>query len=823
LNEANPGPVREEGPGAGVWATGLGQDVRFAMRWLRRDWGFAAAAILTLAFGIGATTAIFTVVDHVALRGLPYAEPARLVTVEQTRPDQPEVEPWASMDNLLAVRARSKMLERVAGISPVWSVVMSGEGEAERLEALFVSPDFFRMLGVRPVVGRLFTPDEDDRMRPAAVAVLSDGLWRRRFGASPDVVGRVVRLDGHAVTIVGVLPGEFRWLGEPLAGTGTAPELWLPLAANPMAMTPRMVRFLKIAGQLRPGVTAEQAGLEMQQIRGALAVEFADERLFRLGVTPLEERTHGRLRPAAYLLLATAGVVLLLAAANAGSLLLAKAASRGRELAVRMALGASTGRLLRQLLTESLVLAALGGGAGLGVAAVLLRLLVAYGPEEMMRRADIAMDGRAVAFTAMVVLASAVMAGMTPAWRAVAGLAGAARDGRGVSARNRMVRRALAAVQIAMALVLLAGSGLMVRSLLSVLAVDPGFEARGVVSISTQTPAGAGGEVRTEAYNRIRAALLAAPGVESVGCVSRLPLLGQNLGSQIHVEGREAERDAPEVEFRAATASYFRAMRIPLVAGRLFEDRDKAQGRELVVDAVTVARHFPRENPVGKRLRLGPDGSSPWWTIVGVVGATRHFGLDAAPRPTVYRHVSTNPLNSPILVIRTSGDPEAMAPGLSRLVRSAYGGMPAYNVFSMEQLVARSTAQRRFLMWLTTGFAGIAMVLAGIGVYGAMAQSVALRRKEMGIRVALGAPAGSVVRLVLAEGLGIAGWGVVVGLGVSVAGAWLGRALLFGVAPYDPVVYAGAVIVVTGAAMAACWGPARRAGRLDPVVTLRES
>ncbi|MEO8027508.1 MAG: ABC transporter permease [Bryobacteraceae bacterium] len=818
-----PKPIEQEARGA--WLTGLWHDIRYSFRWLAGNPIFAGVAILTLAFAIGGNTAIFTVVDHIALRGLPYPGSERLVSIEHTKPDQPEIDPWCSIDNMLEFRRRLQSLDAIAAISPVWNLVLTSGPETERLETLFVSESLFPMLGVKPHIGRFFTPEEDDRTRPSQVAILSFAFWKRRFGGSPEIVGRTITLDGNAVSVVGVLPEDFRWLGEPLAGSATNIEIWAPLGSNPLARSPRQVRFLKVIGQRKESVSMDQATEEVRRVGAALTTEFpeANKNLAFSGV-PLERKVTGRLLPAVFLLLATVGFVLLMASANVANLLLARAAGRRREIAVRIALGASAGRLMRQLLTESFVLAILGGVAGVGLAYGFLRLIIVNGPPAIVQTRNISLDLRALLFTSAIVLLTAILAGVVPAWRAVVAPRGSTlREGRGTTHGNRRIRSALAVAQVMLAVVLLSGSGLLIRSFMHVLEIDPGFDPHNLVSIATQVPMNANSpQQRTNVYNRIREQLLATPGVQAVGEVSRLPMLGQNLTSLLEIEGHDSTVHPPEVEFRAASPSYFPTAGIPLVSGRLFDDRDSTQQLVLLIDDLTARRHFPGENPVGKRVRFLADKNGPWFEVVGVVGTIRHFGLEAEPRPTIYRPAAINPLNSPILLIRTTGDAAPMMQTLTKVVRTAYGSMPAYNVFSMEALVDRSTLERRFLMWLLSSFALAALFLSAIGVYGAIAQSVAQRTQEIGVRIALGASPRDTMRLVLGEGLWIAGAGVAAGIVLGLVLAKLGEGLLYGVQPYDVTVYTGSALTLFAAALLACYVPARRATRVDPLVTLRD-
>jgi len=807
-----------------IWSC-IRHDARYSLRMLRLNPGFAAIAILALGFGIGGNTAIFTVVDHIALRGLPYPDADRMISLEHTKNGQPEIDPWCSIDNLFDFRQRSRSLESLVGVSPLWNVVLNGNGFADRLETLFVSREFFPVLGVQPAVGRVFMAEEDDRVHPVRVAILSHSLWTRRFGRAADIVGKTATIDGAGYTIVGVLPESFRWRGEPLAGTASNIDIWMPLSSNPLARSPRTLRFLKPFGRVKPGYSMRQAQDEVAAIGGRLTTEFpaANGDMSFAGV-PLESKITGRFRPAVYLLLATVGFVLLMASANLASLLLARAASRGRELSIRVALGASGGRLLSQLLVESAVLALFGGVLGLALAHGFVRLIVNYGPPSALSIANIGLDWRALSFTGAVVILTAILSGVIPAYRAIAGTVEAAsvRSGHGTTRNSRAARAFLTTAQVAIALCLLIGSGLLIRSFVRVLSIDPGFDAGNITSISTLLPSSSTAEQRTMIYNAIRDRLLALPGVTSVGAVSRLPMLGQNLSSLLILEGRETEKHPPEVEFRAATPSYFPTMGIPLIAGRLFDDRDPPTMRDLIIDELTAKRHFAGVDPVGKRIRFLADQSGPWYTIVGVVGSIRHFGLEADPRPTIYRSVVINPLSAPVLVIRTASDPISLTRQLTETVRSVNAELPAYNVYAMEQLVANSTAERRFLMWLITAFAISALLLAGIGIYGAISQSVAQRTQEIGVRLALGASTASVIKLIFVECMQLGGAGMVAGVALGLIGARLGQQLLYQVQPYDlPVLFGAlATIVIFGAL--ACYIPARRAMRVDPVIALRD-
>jgi predicted permease len=811
---------------AGAWH-GVAQDVRYVLRFLRRNPAFAAIALATLAFGIGGNTAIFTMVDALVLRDMPYREPGRLMAIETRRTDQPEIEPWTSAADFFDFRERQRSFSTVAAISPVWNVVLTGRGAAEQLDALYVTAGFFPMLGVNAALGRTFSADEDLRGKPRDVVVLSHGFWQRRLGGRRDVLGQSLRLDNGLYTVIGVLPPDFRWVGEPVAGTATEIAVWLPMATNQLVNSMRSVRYTKVIGRVRPDVTLAQARDEVRRISAQLAGEYPGfDKGYASDARGLHEQASGKLRTGMLLLLGTVGFVLLMVCANLANLLLARAALRQREVTVRVAVGASSWRLIRQLLVEGLVLAVLGGAAGVPVAYLGLRALAAAGPESLFRPGEIGLDLRALAFTSAAVLLCAILAGLPPAWRVVrAQLAGALREsGRGLVSGHHRLRAALVVIQLAAALVLLVGAGLLVRSFRQVLAVPPGFDADNVVTIATQLPGGTRGpQARRAVYNAMRDRLLAQPGVASVAAVSRLPFTGKNLGTWVYVEGRDMPGSpGVEVEYRVATSTYFETMGIRLREGRLYDDRDEANPTAVVVINQAMARKlWPGEPAVGKRLKATAAANAPWTTVIGVVDDVRHFGLETDPHPELYRPYGVNPLGAPILVVRTRTDPASMLRGLSAAVRGVDPEIPTYNEYVMQDLVARSTMQRRFVMLLLAGFAVAAMLLAGLGIYGTISQTVAQRTPEIGVRMALGASPAEVLRMVLSEGARLMALGGAIGLAGAAALAWLMRAMLFEVAPLDPTAFAAAAIVLCGFALAACYVPARRASKVDPMAALR--
>ncbi len=812
--------------GAG-WLAGWGGDLRYALRFLRRNPGFAAIATLTLAFGIGGNTAIFTMVDAIALRSLPYRQPDRLMAIETRKSEQPEVEPWTSAPDFADIRTNARSFSAMAGVSPIWSVVLTGHGSAERLETLYVSASFFPLLGMKPVLGRSFTPREDAGA-PVPVAVLSYALWQRQFGGRSDVLGQVLTLDVGAYTVIGVMPKDFRYAGEPVAGTAARIDLWLPLSSNQLARSFRGLRFLKVVGRLNAGGSPSQAREEIGRLGAALSERYpATNRGFTYSVQSLGEQASGRYRVAMLLLLGTVGFVVLMACANVANLLLGRAAARQREIGVRVALGASRFRLLRQLLTEGAVLAVTGGALGLGIAQLALRFLIARGPEALVRTRPIHLDARALAWTCATVLLCALLAGLPPAWRVVRGEIGNTlrEAGRGMTSRHRTLRSLLVVVQMSAALVLLVGAGLLIRSFQRLLEVDPGFDPHHLITVTTMLPATAQTPAqRTVMWRRIAESVASTPGVSSVAAVSRLPLMGSNLGTWLYREGHIVPGEPGfDTEYRVATPGYFATMRIPLRSGRLFDEHDDANPACCaLINEAAARRIFIGEDPVGRRIKLGsPAANAPWITVVGVIGNVRHVGLDVDPRPEVYRPYAFSPLGNPVLVIRTAVDPEGLAAVLAAKVR-VDPTMPAYNIYPMQALVDRSTVERRFVMLLLSGFALAAMLLAAVGVYGAVAQAVTQRTREIGLRIALGASPASALMLVFRDGIWLTAAGLAFGTIAAAALTRLMRNLLFEVRPLDAASFLAAALVLAGIAMLACYIPARRATRVDPLDALRQ-
>jgi predicted permease len=812
-------------PQSNAFFSGIQHDFRFALRLLRKEPGFAVVALLTLAFAIGANTAMFSIVDAVILRSLPYPESDRLVTLGAHRAKQTDIAEFASAPDFFDLRKQSHSLEQIAGVTPVWNMI-TGDAAPERLDCLFVSSNFFSLLGANPVAGRLFTNAEDVPGKGAAVAVLGYDYWQRKFAGRPDILNRRIVLDGDAYAVIGVLPFDFRYLGEPLASSPETVDVYLPLAANPLIATPRSLRFLKLLGRLQPGTSDTSARAEVRQLGAALAAQYPDSnREMQWELQTLRKEAVGKFRSPALLLLAAVGFVLLLASANVANMLLARMIGRKQEISIRAALGASGYRIVRQLLAEALVLSLAGGLCGIGTAKLLLRLGTRLGPPALMQNQDIRLNSMVLLFAAAVAVLACLLCGVMPAFYAArTDVANALRAaGRSVTMKGRSLRSALVMIQIAVALVLLIGAGLLIRSFQNLLSVNPGFRAENLVTISTQLPVSARSpEERTAFYHLLRSRLLSVPGVQEVGAVSRLPLMGSDLTSTFRPEDRAPGPGQDiEVQFRRTTPSYFATMGIPLLRGRIYDDHEAVTAHIALIDETTARLLWPNTDPVGKRVKIGPNASS-WVTIIGVTGAIHHFGLDASPQPTVYVPYAGSPLSAPILVIRTGIEPVTSVNALVDAVRGPAKELPAYNVFRMQTLIDRANMQRRFVMLLLTAFAVAAMALAGIGVHASISQTVRHQVREIGVRIALGASPSETFRLVLEQAFRLTIIGVAIGGAAAIGSNHFMSSVLFHVAPLDPLAFLCGTSVLALCALVACLGPAVRAARVDPLTALRE-
>ncbi len=805
----------------------LWQDLRFGLRTLFNNFGFALVALLTLALGIGANTAIFSVVNAVLLRPLPFKDSDRLVLLWSTSARENNPQQPSSFFDFNDFKQQNRSFSEIAAATPIWSFVLSGGAEPEQIQGQYVSANLFPMLGVAPQKGRDFLADEDQPNGAPAV-IISHGLWQRYFSSDPDIVGKMLRLDGNQINIVGVMPAGFQFLERV--------ELWVPAAKNPFANRARSTRLLSVIGRLKSDINLQQANAEMAMIARQLEQQYPDTNSgVGARLVPIHVQVTGNVRPALLVLLGAVGLVLLIVCANVANLLLARSASRRKELAVRAALGAGRARLIRQLLTESLVLSLFGGAVGLLVATWGIDLLLALSPAQIPRYNKIGVDVTVLCFTLAASLLTGIAFGLAPALQtAKINLTESLKEaGRGAGAdfRRRRTSRILIVAEIAMTLVLLVGAGLLIRSFAQLLEVNPGFVTENVLTMQALMPQSKYPlpQQRADFYRQLEARLKSLPGVESVGAVTRLPLGAlNNVTSFVQIESRPVQPgQSPEIDFRRASDGYFQTLGIPLLKGRLMTEQDVAGGAGVVVINEAMAKRFwPNEDPVGKRVRTGVNPEqNPWLRVVGVVGNVHHLGLDIEPRAELYFHTLTNPPFGPFIAIRTKSDPMNLIAAVRMQVRSIDGDVVVANINTMEQLVSASVAQRRFLMLLLSIFAAIALALAAIGIYGVISYSVAQRTGEIGVRMALGAEARDVIGMVVGEGMVLVLAGVGIGLIAAFALARLMASvlsnLLFSVRATDPVTFAAVAAILGVVALLACLIPALRAAKVDPMVALR--
>lgn len=801
-------------------------DLKFALRQLRKSPGFTITAVLTLALGIGANTAIFSVVDTVLLRPLAFHEPSRLVAVWETN-EQPGAQPnyrnEAAKGNFYDWRAQNQVFEQISALSYA-NFNLSGTGEPERIQGANVSFNYFQTLGVQPVLGRTFDAEEE-KPTTERVAIISHELWQRRFGADPSVAGRKVTFNGEPFTIVGIMPAGF----EVQFPTSLQVEIWTPLRAG-SSDGDRVAHYLYVIARLRAGVSLEQAQAGMNVIARQLQQQYPDtNQTSGINIISLHRQLVGDIQPYIYLLFAAVGFVLLIACANVANLLLARLASRRREIAVRLALGAGRGRIVRQFLTESMVLATLGALLGLLIAAYGIAALRSLAPPDLPRLSEIALNGPAFIWTAAILVLTSIAFGLAPALRASragvsASLHAGSRATNGAS-QNRL-GRFLVVAEIALALLLLVGAGLMIRSSIRLQQVDPGFEEKNLLTMNIALPRQKYKDrVQANAFfDRLLERIGNLPGVIAKGGVDPLPMSGSDGTTGVLIEGRPMESVAnrPEVGERQVTPGYFQAMGIPLLEGRPFASEDRADTPlVIIVNEALARRFFPSEHALGKRLGLEENGKLNWAEIVGVVGNIKHRRLDAEIKPELYESYAQFGGNFMSVVVRTAVEPSSMIASIRSEVLALDKDQPVFEIKTMEARLAETLAQGRFVMSLLTVFAALALLLAVIGIYGVMACFVSERRKEIGIRLALGAQKSDVLKWVFAQGMGLAAIGVALGLAASFGMTRIIAALLFGVGPTDPATLCGVSVLLGGVAFLACSLPAHRASRVDPMVTLR--
>jgi predicted permease len=810
------------------------QDLKYAARVLLKSPGFVAIAVLTLGLGIGANTALFSVVNGVLLRPLPYLRPSELVVLseksanfESSSISYPNFLDWQ--------RSNSSFTSIAAYRSDDFSI--TGSGEAERVRVGMVSAGFFEILGVNPSRGRLFTAD-DDRLGTAPVALISAGLWQRKFGSAPDIVGKRITMNGSGYTVIGVVPASFQ-----LESTNFGiKDVFVPIGENkdPLFQHRDVHEGMRALGRLKPGVTLAAAQADMNQIANNLALAYPDaDKGAGIALVPLKKDIVGDVQPFLWVLLGAVGFVLLIACVNVANLQLARATTRAREFAIRSALGASPSRVIRQLLTESILIGLAGGALGLMVAAWGTQAALKVLPETLPRAQDVGVDGRVLIFTLIASIVAGVLFGLAPALKiARPNLQETLKEsGRGASGTRHRAQGVFVVVEMAMALVLLIGAGLMIRSLLDLWNVNPGFNPQGVLTfaVSLSPSLGANPTTSRNAIREMDERLKRIPGVESVSSTGgALPMNGDNefpfwLGG----EPRPADQTGMKQSlFYMAQPDYLSAMGIPLHRGRFFTQDDNEHAPAVIVIDESFAReYFPNQDPIGKRINIGIINTEP--EIVGVVGHVKHWGLDTdgdAKHPIVaqaYMPLMQIPdqfWNGPPqgeVVVRTKGSPAGMVPAIRGAIEKMNGENVMYEAKPLEAIVADSLAARRFSMILLGVFAALALLLSSVGIYGVISYVVGQRTHEIGIRMALGAQRSHVLRLMLGEGMKMALLGVAIGVAAALGLTQLMASMLFGVSATDPLTFCGVALVLTSVALAACYIPARRAMRVDPMVALR--
>ena len=804
------------------------QDLKFAVRSLSARPGFTAIALLALAVGIGANSAIFSVVHAVLIRPLPFAEPDRLVMIwhDYTESNLPKAS--ISVPSYLEYRDHMQAFEQVAAATP-WSANLTGSGDPERVQGMLVTANFLRTLGVGPAAGRDFLPEED---RPGAnrVVILGHGLWERRFASDRSIVGRTVALNGEEHTVVGVLPA------------GIAPlrpaDLYKPIAFTDAQRAPSNHgnEFLLNVARLRAGATLERARAEMDALAARLREQYYDQG-WRVSIVPLRDETVGDVRPALLILMTAVGCVLLITCANVANLLLARATARRREIALRAALGAGRWRLVRQLLTESVLLAVAGGALGLLLAVWGIRAIVAAAPDEAARALQagsrLGVDPTVLLFTLLVSVLTGLLFGTAPAARlSRTDLNETLKEGsrgQGIGARGHRLLGGLVVVQVALALVLLVGAGLLVRSFTRLRRVDPGFRAENLLTFQVTLPTGRyDSDLQVRGFfDALLPRLRSLPGVRQAAAVSNLPMSGDNAGASFAIEGvrEEPHQPGPHGDSHVVTDGYFATLGIPVLRGRGFDGQDGPDSTPAaVVDQVLADRYWPGQDPLGHRLAFAFEGSPEkpiWRTIVGVVGHVKKYGLDGRVKEQYYTPAGQRPRRSMVLALRTAGDPRAMIAAVRAAVRGLDPDLPLFRVAPMEQVVDDTLKTRRFVLLLLGLFASVALTLAAVGLYGVLAYAVGQRRHEIGVRMALGAEARSVVRMVVGQGMTLCAAGLLLGALGAVAATRFLSSLLFSVSATDPGTFAAVPLGLALVALLACWIPARRAARVDPAVALR--
>jgi putative ABC transport system permease protein len=812
----------------------LFKDIRYAFRRLRNTPGFSAIVLMTLALGIGANTAIFSVVNTVLLRPFDYRDPERLVTVDHFYPSLNNLEAGASAPGYRDLRDKAVDFDGVF-VSNGWAPTMtSNGGEPLRLQGVRASGLIFRTLGVAPALGRPFTPEEDQPGKNRVV-VLSNGFWQRQFGSDQSIVGKSITLNSEPYDVIGVMPASFRDYQNRQV------DLWTPLALPPERFSDnfRTNENLSLLARLKPGITVDRARNDMKVFANQLKAQYPNSYPpdWTLKLTPLNEKISGRIRPALLVLLGAVGFVLLIACANVANLLLARAASRIKEVAIRSALGASRRDLLRQLLVESMLLAIVGGVLGLGLAWLGVKGVIALRPANVPRISELGIDGMVALFTLGVSVFTGLLFGIAPAVQTSrTNLQETLKEGGRSGTADRSghaLRRVLVVAEVALALTLLTGAGLLIKSLALLQEVNPGFDANNLLTFNVSIPAAKyrSDTARVQFFQRAIETVRAVPGVSDAGITSTMPFTQSWSTGGFTVEGYQAPQGQPGPwgDQRVVSPGFFTTIKVPLLKGRLFTEQDGASGPPVVVvDEEMVKRFWPNVDPIGKRVTFGnpqQDSSVQWITVVGVVGHTKHEGLDAESRVQLYHPYNRLDgfiSNNMFFAVRTAGDPDRAIAAVRSAIHTVDRDVPVAGVATMQTNIANSMGQRRFAMLLLGLFAVMAVVLASIGIYGVMSYSVTQRAHEIGIRMALGAARKNVLGMVMGQGLVLVGVGVLIGLAGAFGLTRLIASQLFGVKPSDPATFVLVALTLVGVAALATFIPAMRATRVDPVVALRD-